>query len=165
MTSELEISEVNASQYRIVVSKPSRHGRTKLHTFGIHPEAPHLGWFVETPVSRKQLKERQVPGSALPSSWPPPERRPLGIDYYDRLDDPGSIDLDGNGSDVSRRAFAVVLDALRAAGWHEVDLGDVNDIISQYGAGIAKFVALDEDGQRHARDALHAQIRKRCIRL
>jgi hypothetical protein len=46
------------TKYLITVSTTSRHGRTNLHTFGKLLEAEHLRWFLETPPSRKQVKER-----------------------------------------------------------------------------------------------------------
>ncbi len=70
------------SQYLITVTTPTRRGRTNLHTFGIQSESEHLGWFVETPASLKQLKERTVPGAVLPTQWPPPPRRDIGTRYY-----------------------------------------------------------------------------------
>jgi hypothetical protein len=56
------------SQFLVTITAQTRRGRTNLHTFGIHSEAEHMGWFVETPASRKQLKERTMPGLVLPTS-------------------------------------------------------------------------------------------------
>ena len=159
------------SQFLITVTVQTRHGRTNLHTFSIQPEAEHLGWFAESPASHKQLKERTVPGLALPTSWPPPPRRDIGTRYgapigtrnYGPIDDP-PIHL-AAGVDVPRRALNVILDALRSDQRPRVDLADIKTVVSQLGSQIKKIDSLDDGQRRHAEAALYTLILGRCTKV
>jgi hypothetical protein len=111
------------SKYLITVSTATRHGRTKLHTFGklIEDKAEHTPWSVETHASRKQLHQRKNPLSPLGiQSWPPPPRRDLGTPLYDELGD-GPVHL-ADGVDIATHTLTVVLDALRSDHRHEVGI-------------------------------------------
>src|ERR1700758_1539664 len=131
------------SQFLITISANTRHGQTNLHTFGIDSEAEYLGWFVETPASRKQLKERAVPGLSFPTPWPPPPRRQIGTAYYDQIGD-GPIHL-APGVDIPGGVLTVILDALRSDQRHSVDLGDINCVVSQLGSRICRLHSLGEE--------------------
>lgn len=159
------------SQFLVTVTAQTRRGRTNLHTFGIQSEAEHLGWFVETPASRKQLKERTMPGLVLPTSWPPSPRREIGARYYGPIGtghygptDDGPIHL-ASGVDVPRRTLTVILDALRSGEKHEVDVRYINFVVSQLGSRIAQLDTLDSEQRRHAEGALYAEILRRCTSL
>ena len=159
------------SQFLITVTVQTRHGRTDLHTFGIQSEAEHLGWFVETPASRKQLEERTVPGLVLPTSWPPPPRREIGTRYYAPIGtrnygpiDDGPIQL-ADGVDVPRRVLNVILGALRSGQRTRVDLADINTVVSQLGSRMKGLDSLDEDQRGHAEVALYTLILKRCTKV
>jgi len=156
------------TQFLVTVTAQTRRGRTKLHTFGIQSESEHLGWFAETPASRKQLKERIVPGLVLPTSWPPAPRREIGARYYAPIGtdsygpvDEGPIHL-APGVDVPRRTLNVILNALRSADRTSVDLGDITTVVSQLGSRIGRLGSLDEVQRRHAEPALYSQILERC---
>jgi hypothetical protein len=151
------------SNYLITISTVTHRGRTKLHTFGKLVEAEHLQWFPETHASRKQMKQRRIPGSVLPSPWPPPPRRHLGTDLYDQLGD-GTIHL-ADGVDFPAATLTVVLDALRSGGRHEVDLGDIKTVLSQLGSRIAQLGNLGDEERRRAEPALYVEILRRCAKL
>jgi hypothetical protein len=152
------------TKYLITVSKASRRGRKKLHTFGKLIEADHLRWTVETHVSRKQFKERHAPQSPLGvANWPPPERRDLGSPRYEELRN-GPLHLD-NGVDIAAGALTVVLDALRSDQRHEVDLADIKVVVSKHGSQIARLDGLDTETRRHAEAALYTLILRCCTRL
>lgn len=148
------------AKYLITVSTASRHGRTKLHTFGKETEAEHLRWFIETHSSRKELNQRKVPGVPLPTPWPPPPRRDLGAAYYDELPS-GSLHL-AEGVDISGDTLTVVLDALRSAQRHEVDLDDLRRVVSQCGGRISNLEQLSGGNRSLAEQALHAAILREC---
>jgi hypothetical protein len=148
------------SKYLVTISTASRHGRSKLHTFGKLIEAPHLRWFVETHASRKQMAERRVQGSPLPSPWPPPPRRDLGAPPYDVLPD-GTIHL-GDGVDVASETLIVILDALRSADRHDVDMDDIKIVVSQQGSRIAGLACLSDEQRHRAEQALHSEILASC---
>jgi hypothetical protein len=155
------------TKYLITVSTATRHGRTKLHTFGklIEAEAEHLRWFVETHASRKQFKQRREPRSPLGvANWPPPPRRDLGThSQYDELGD-DTFPL-ADGVDVSAETLTVVLDALRSDERHEVDIDDLRVVVSQHGSRIAKLDGLEDDRRRLAIAALYTKILKCCARV
>jgi len=158
------------SQFLITVTVQTRHGRTNLHTFGIQSEAEHLGWFIETPASSKQLKERTVPGVPFLVGAPTGQRRRIGARYYMPIGtrsygpiDDGPIHL-GPGVDIGRRALNVILDALRSDQRPTVDLADIKAVVSQLGSHMSRLDNLDEDQRGHAESALYMLILKRCIR-
>jgi hypothetical protein len=148
------------SKYLVTVSTASRRGRTKLHTFGKLNEAQHLRWFTETHASRKQMAQRRVPGSQLPSPWPPPPRRELGAPYYDELPD-GPIRL-ADGVDVAYEALTMILDAMMSAGRHDVDIDDIKTVVSQQGARITALPGLSDEERQLAESALHSEILESC---
>jgi hypothetical protein len=152
-------------KYLITVSTVTRHGRTNLHTFGKLLEAQHLRWFLETPPSRKQVKERLTPHSPFGvQSWPPPPRRQVvGHDLYDELRD-GPFHLFA-GVDPSSATLAVVLNALRSGQRHEVDLGDIKLVLSQLGSDITRLNTLSGEQRQHAEAALYPKILQRCTTL
>jgi hypothetical protein len=151
------------SQFLVTVSTKTRRGRTNLHTFGIQSEAEHLGWFIETPASLKQVKERTRPGLVLPTSWPPPPRREIGTPYYDQIPD-GPLHL-APGVDIAGGMLTVILDALRSDQRHSVDLDDIKVVVSQCGSHIGQLDSLGEQQRQHAEAALYREILLRCTRI
>lgn len=152
------------TKYLIAVSTPTRHGRTKLHTFGKLVEGEHPPWMPETHASRKQLKHRRTPLSPLGvANWPPPPRRELGTRLYDELGDK-TIHL-ADGVDVSPETLTVILDALRSDQRHKVDLTDLKCVISQLGSRIAKLSSLSDEQRRHVEVALYSEILLCCTTL
>jgi hypothetical protein len=152
------------TQYLITVSTTSRHGRTKLHTFGKLLEAEHLGWSVETHASRKEVAQRRIPGVALPSPWPPPPRRDIGTAYYQPLSRHATLALTEN-FDIPEAMLQVILDALRRGDKHEVELCDLKTVRSQLGSRIRKLDTLGTEQRRHAEAALYNEILRRCTTI
>lgn len=170
----------------VTVSVESRHGRTKLHTFA-SAHGDRRRWYVATPASQRQygtapsrlLSPRQIAdrdarrelrrqARAEGTGWQPPlpitPPNTLGLDYGNYLSD-RPVNL-GEGVTPHGNTLAVVLDALRAHGRAEVDLGDLKVVLSQLGARITQLDALTDVEQRIAAEELVSdQIVARCTKL
>jgi len=55
-----------------------------------------------------------------------------------------------------------IFDAVRDAGRHQVDIGDIEDVVSQLGSWISKVRQLPAEQRRHAEPALYSVIIGRC---
>lgn len=167
---------------RIAVSVPSRHGRTRLHTFAraftTRPDiSPEPFWVLATPMSRKQKVQWEAERAAALAATTgikgmrevieqarPKPRRDAGSLIYGDVIGSDRIPL-GEGLEPYGRNLAVVLDALHSAGRREVDLRDLKVVFSQLGSRIVQFTNLPNDQQESAAPALHSEIVRRCTRI
>lgn len=144
------------SKYVITVSVATPRGRRPLRTFSRYP-ADHLGWWDETPYTRKQLSRRKIPGCQWPSQWPPPARPGT------RPGEPteGTVHIT-DGVDTDTVTLTFVLDTLRSNGRHNVDLEDFKSVARQIASHITQLDALGDDQRRHAEQALEKFILLHC---
>jgi len=180
------VNTAGAEQFLVSVSVASRHGRTKLHTFASASDAERR-WRIATPASAKQYPSSSrlsPPPRALPDrdtrrelrrqaheegrQWqppapPPPPPNSLGYDYGELLG-AKRVDL-GAGVTPQGVTLAVILDALRSGQRTEVDLGDLNKVLSQIGSRITQLDALPDEQRRHAQTALFSEVLRRCTSL
>jgi hypothetical protein len=161
-------------KFEVQISAPTRRGRTTLHTFAfIDPGV----WWPQIVTTEKQLRaiQREVKarreiserGGDLGSpGWlvRPPARAtyppgPLGKD-------PHALVPLAPGVDIQAGSLAIILDALRGADRHEVDLRDIKVVVSQLGSYINKFCESRPSArQLDARAALYVEILRRCTTL
>lgn len=181
--STFQFYEGEGPLYAVTVSaRSSHHGRSFLHTFAYRERGEANGfaygdradvWVVATPLTRKQIDHAERQRGITRAPWFT-ERRRGGGEQGDDLS-PGSfmsIDAESerpvrlaDGVDVSPQALCLILDALRSAGRHEVDVDDIKVVMSQLGSLLNRLASLDDDARRNARPALYAEIMLRCTRL
>lgn len=147
------------SKFVITVSVATPRGRRPLRTFSRYPQhADHLGWWDETPYTRKQLSRRKMHGCRWPSQWPPPARP--GTRPGEPID--GTVHItDGVATDTATLTF--ILDTLRSDGRHNVDIEDFKSVARQVGSRMTQLrIMMGDDRRRHAEQALQKLILLRC---
>lgn len=140
--------------YRVLVSDRTHHGRRKLHTFVVHTAGER--WCREPDIA-KAVRGQFDRGQGTP-------RNPVDLAEAGMLRTPlADVEHLAPGVDVSGPTLAFIFEALASGGRHEVDLKDLNRIVSQLGSLIARTAALAEGGARQqAEAALFAEILRRC---
>jgi len=161
--------------FDVDICAPTRRGRTTLHTFAFLDPVPGGWWPQHVPTekqtrvlqrevqARREIRERGGdPGSPgwlvrtpARATYPP---GPLGKD-------PHAVVHLAAGVDIQSGSLAVILDALRVADRHEVDLRDIKVVVSQLGSHINEFCEARPSARRHTQAALYAEILRRCTTL
>lgn len=145
------------ADYRVVITEGTRHGRTKRHTFVVDDDDDR--WTVEPDIPK--LMERGHNAGYGQSKNKPLDTQKWGLA---RKPLPAKVPL-APSFDVSSSVLIVVLDALVAAGRHQVDLGDMKVVVSQLGSRIAALDSLPDEKRRLAEAALYTEILGRCTTI
>lgn len=183
--SSFQLYEGEGPLYAVTVSARADHGtRTLLHTFVYRRQAVVDGmpygdadntWVVATPPTRGQADDANYRRSVIRADSVT-HRRDGGGEQGDDLtaeafamygpESASSVPVHlARGVDVSPGVLSVILDALRSADRHEVDIHDIKVVVSQLGSLIVRLSSLAEPEARNAATALYTEILKRCSML
>lgn len=130
---------------------------------GTPTAAGHRRWELNQPLTGAELRAAGFDGGVLPTrvGVPPSQRRGPTVR--------GDVVHLADGVDVRQADLSVVLDAVASTKQRgkilELDIADLNCIVSQLGSDIAKFPSLPAEQRRIAEPALYGVILQRCSRL
>jgi hypothetical protein len=153
--------------FAVTISAVTRLGRTTLHHFCFDN-----GWWRSMAMPTQQQVDDALCRDTNPDfndvgeeNFVLVSRRPdLGVPYGICLGFPEAqrtIHL-ARGVDVASDTLALILDAVRSDGRHEVEIRDINTVVSQLDSAIAQLPSLPADTRQLAERALYAEILRRC---
>jgi hypothetical protein len=174
---------VKLSPVMVTITESSRYGPQNRHTFvGTRPIDGHRQWKLNQPPhshAENRVGQQAVPGPLGPVGrkrrrtavspdllglppQPPTQRHP------DAAERDGTIHLAG-GVDVSQSSLNIILDAIASTATAiravDLDIADLNLIVSQLGTRLSALDSLTADQRRLAEPALYSEIVKRCSNL
>lgn len=133
-------------QYAVTVTSQTRRGVTKVAVF-----VRILGgrWYNSHIASAKQVDAARQGdrGWAVPNASVKQNPTPSLVIHL------------AKGLDVHKTTMDTILESVRRAGKHEVDVAGIAVVVSKLGGRIAAFNQLPASQRRHAEAALYTQIR------
>lgn len=146
--------------FQVVVTKRTRRGRTKLHTFVMYRQ--RMGqWAIATPLTLAEQDAGIDPARSA-------RTRHLGIDVTNHgmqlLPEDAVLHLD-DGCDVPTDILRVILDACKDGERWSIDIADMNTVVSQLSPAIRKLGELAPEQARLAVAALYTEILRRCTSI
>lgn len=147
--------------YVVKISATTPHGRRKLQTFVTYPDES-TEWYkadLPSPAERRATRKYRLEHPGKPVARERKNLMPLAEDEFQ-----SSVWIK-DGFCPPSVVMVVILRAARSDGRVELDIEDVNAVVSERSSAIKKLDQLSEPDRRLAEKALYSLILARCTKV